>query len=212
MELARFPSQEFYEGRLRTGPQVAPALPGAFPWPRSGDTHIDTVFVPCAGEEDYGRSSKSNMDQAALVLHIANLVLQDAPADVTLAVLTPYSAQQKLLRSMLPAAVACSSIDGFQGREADVVVFCTVRCNASRDIGFLQDPRRLNVVWTRARYALIVVGDGDTLRGVNAAVREESDDERGRLEAQRVAHTMWARALVSCTEVKVDIPATGTPT
>ena len=42
-------------------------------------------------------------------------------------------------------------MDGYQGREADVVVFSAVRCNEDGNLGFLADPRRLNVAITRPR-------------------------------------------------------------
>ena len=55
------------------------------------------------------------------------------------------------------------SVDGFQGREKEAVVFSLVRSNPEGEIGFLADIRRTNVALTRARRKLIVIGDSATL-------------------------------------------------
>lgn len=44
-----------------------------------------------------------------------------------------------------------STVDAYQGREADAVVITTVRCNDRGSLGFVTDERRLNVAITRPR-------------------------------------------------------------
>ncbi|KAA1476797.1 RdRP-domain-containing protein [Dentipellis sp. KUC8613] len=192
-ELAAFPSKEFYDDKLQTGVEnvyeaLAGLLRSTFPWPRQPGTGRvqPAVFVPCSSEEDYGGRSKSNEGQARLVKHIVQLLSTDGASGAPLgdapsiAVLSPYTKQTRLLQRVLPAAAPAYTIDSFQGRESDVVVFSTVRCNASADIGFVEDARRLNVAWTRARLALIVVGDRATMAGTLG---------------------IWKRAIESCSEV-----------
>lgn len=56
-------------------------------------------------------------------------------------------------------------MDGFQGQEAEVVLFCCVRTASGGRIGFLSDLRRQNVALTRAKHSLVVFARAEALRG-----------------------------------------------
>ena len=168
--LCAFASAEFYGGRLTTGvaADARPQLRG-FRWPRPD---VSIALVPSRTMEDGGASSSSkrNVGEAQQLCDILRDVLlagELQPSDV--GVVTPYKAQVATLRQMLTEklkggrAVEVGSVDGFQGREKELILFSAVRANRSGSLGFVSDARRLNVLLTRARRGMIVVADPPTL-------------------------------------------------
>jgi len=138
-----------------------------------------------------------NEDEAAVVLDVLTALLPktNLGRKPTLAVLSPYAQQVRKLHQDIESLRAsrlahlsgfatanggasfCSTVDGFQGSEADIVVVSLVRNNQftkpSLALGFLRDLRRMNVLLSRARWKLILVGSLDFLRSVIAAMPDD---------------------------------------
>ena len=54
------------------------------------------------------------------------------------------------------------ALDNYQGEESEIVIVSLTRSNSNSDIGFMSSPQRLNVLLSRARDALIIVGNAET--------------------------------------------------
>src|SRR4051812_48841287 len=52
--------------------------------------------------------------------------------------------------------------DNYQGEESEIVLVSLTRSNVTNDIGFMFSPERLNVLLSRARNALIMIGNFKT--------------------------------------------------
>ena len=81
-------------------------------------------------------------------------------------VISPYRSQLKLLSQALQLLprIEVNTVDQYQGRDKDCIVFSLVRSNADGQIGtLLGDWRRVNVAFTRAKSKLIIFGSLSTL-------------------------------------------------
>ena len=175
--IAEHSSSAFYDAKLLSGVSAAMRPPPAgFEWPCSteGIAVIDTGRDNDCSEERNGQSF-CNPGEAVLLTQILSSVLDAGELQASqIGVVTPYSGQVRTLRRLIrkylrlsPEAskeLLVASVDSFQGREKELILFSSVRCNRGGSVGFLADWRRLNVMLTRARRGLIIVGNYWTLR------------------------------------------------
>jgi superfamily I DNA and/or RNA helicase len=168
-----FPSQAMYDNRLEAAPGVAEHtladLPGVQDDPLRPTPFllIDSAGKGWEEAQTDDDPSVSNPEQAERTAAEVRRLLSRGLAPEQIAIIAPYDAQVRLLRALLveerQAGLEVNSVDGFQGREKEAIVFDLVRSNDDGQIGFLRDTRRMNVALTRARRCLFVIGDSATL-------------------------------------------------
>ncbi|KAI9743632.1 MAG: hypothetical protein M1818_002948 [Claussenomyces sp. TS43310] len=74
--------------------------------------------------------------------------------------------QVQVQKTILLNALRIATVDNFQGEEAKVVVVSLVRSNDERKCGFLKTSNRINVLLSRARHGMYIIGNSDTSRPV----------------------------------------------
>ena len=162
--IAAWPSQYFYQSKLQTAAHLCnvKVLPEGIRWPAS---NTPMVFVHHSNSHEVVGTSCRNSYEADLIDGVLKNILAFSSNEASsIAVLTPYASQLTLLCSRLGEYIErglfVSSIDKAQGSEKPLVLISLVRSSrTSSGIGFLSDPRRLNVAITRAKRGLIVIGD-----------------------------------------------------
>ena len=188
-EIAEFPNKEFYDGKLKADESVKEHnLLDLLPKSKFVNDDVKPfLFIDTGGRETFkertrrGSTSKENAGEAKLVEEIAERLLSAGIRPEDIAIISPYDDQVALIRKMLRVeGLEIKTVDGFQGREKEVVIVSFVRSNKSREIGFLRDLRRLNVSITRAKRKLVLIGDSHTLESEGCYKRlVELAKERG---------------------------------
>lgn len=172
--LSEFPSNMFYDGSLQNGVTMAQRLRRDvdFPWPVQ-DTPM--MFWSNLGNEEISASGTSylNRTEASNVEKIVTRFFKAGVQPQDIGVITPYEGQRSFVVSSMQNTgtfkkenykeIEVASVDAFQGREKDFIVLSCVRSNDHQGIGFLSDPRRLNVALTRAKYGLVILGNPKVL-------------------------------------------------
>lgn len=172
--LSKFPSTTFYEGSLQNGvsAEERQTVKKEFPWI---DPCCPMMFWSQQGLEEVSASGTSflNRIEAQVIETSVTHMLRNGVKPSRIGVITPYEGQRAhivshfgragSLRPDLYREIEVASVDSFQGREKDYIILSCVRSNDNQGIGFLADPRRLNVALTRARLGNLLVGNPKVL-------------------------------------------------
>ncbi|KAG2072160.1 hypothetical protein BDR04DRAFT_1097127 [Suillus decipiens] len=150
--------------------------------------------------DEASSGSKQNTYEVEMVWKIVRYLAQQGYGTEKLVVLTPYLGQLSKLRDVLKRdndpvlndldshdliraglmssadntskkRIRLATIDNYQGEESDIVIASLTRSNGSNDIGFMNSPERLNVLISRARDGLILIGNSQTF--INARKGKE---------------------------------------
>ena len=163
--LMRFPNREFYNNGLKSDSSVDDITINDIlgsEYDEKALLFIDTSDVE-DNKENHLKDSKSiiNKLEADIAVSVADDYLQAGIDVEDIGIISPYADQVKLIQERTPIEV--KTVDGFQGREKEIIIISTVRSNDNGNIGFLRDLRRLNVAITRAKRKLIIIGNKNTL-------------------------------------------------
>lgn len=164
----------FYKRKLKSpvkshGLKLSMAFPKPVTW-------YSTQDLPGRFDEPEGLTFKNPTEVAQIrkILLRLEFVAKAQKERISVAVLSGYTAQVRLLGEMIQRGVAewpsldiaCSSVDAFQGRQADVCIYSVVRSNGQNDLGFLRERPRLNVALSRGKSGLVIVGDNFFCRNI----------------------------------------------
>lgn len=174
--ISKFPSSEFYKGRLKDGPDVETS--NVRPWHSCPPLVPYKFFDIVTGKEQQNSKSMSyvNIEEVRVAIELVENLLINFEKKIDfsgkIGVISPYKEQmlrmKKEFRSYFGGTVFqyvdFNTIDGFQGQEKEIIIISCVRAVDSKSgVGFLKDFRRMNVALTRAKTSMWILGHQKSL-------------------------------------------------
>lgn len=162
-------SQTFYEGGIDTGispeerqHKIIDLQKYSIVWYDTSKMGLVKNHKPTPGK------SYCNLCEVEIIKEFIkknnSLILND---ESSIGIITGYSAQKDLISRKirnynLDNKIDVNTVDAFQGREKDIIIYSTVR-SSDKDfnIGFQKESERINVAFSRAKELLIIVGNID---------------------------------------------------
>ncbi|KAH8234477.1 hypothetical protein KR038_011898, partial [Drosophila bunnanda] len=175
-EIVRLFNELYYNGELI--PKATPSeVNHAANWKLLPNGAFPIIFQATHGvtkPEKHSTSSYNQLEAQVVCWYVKRLLTGGlgrgkVVSQDDIGIIAPYTAQGKLITRLLVtqghANVEVGSVETYQGREKPIIIASLVRSFAN--MGFMRNPRRVNVLLSRAKSLLILVGNPVTLRHHN---------------------------------------------
>lgn len=161
-------SQVFYDNAVRSPIPDSKRLHGIKMFEGKSIIWIDTKNMHNRDENSKKGGSYCNYSENAIIKKLLIKFREEGILEkLNIGIITGYKGQKELIRKTVTnngfdkeaKTIDINTLDAFQGRENDIIIYSTVR--TKRSIGFQKEKERVNVAFSRARNLLIVCGDKD---------------------------------------------------
>lgn len=161
-------SKVFYDGSIQTGIPDEERTHNLTTYNGRQLIWVSTSKHSNRREKFYSKNKtfKNQLEQNIIKKILQDIDRDECAKDYEIAVITGYSLQKSIIREHVHRMdfknirdIEVDTVDSYQGRDKDIVIFSTVRSNSRNDIGFQKSDKRINVALSRARRLIIIVGD-----------------------------------------------------
>ena len=160
-------STVFYGGKIITGVSDEERCHALSGFQGKSIVWINTAEVENHDSLRVAGGSSYNLTEVNIIRRLLNKMNeQDDASGFDVGIITAYKAQKDSITKAFRNGdfknignVDINTLDAFQGRENDIIIYSTVRTNGN--IVFLQEKERVNVAFSRAKKLLIICGDMD---------------------------------------------------
>jgi len=167
-DIIGFSQEHIYDGNIT----IDDSCPKGFEWNPADDpdSNVEAIcngppvtFVDVTGEQSWRKRFSGSVNTAEVDVVadlVAHLVDEHGVPESELGVITPYRGQRTLISDELTdyGGVEVSTVDGFQGRERDTIIFSAVNTE-KYGLQFAGNKNRFNVACTRPKDQFIMVGN-----------------------------------------------------
>lgn len=161
-------SQVFYEGKIATEVDDKDRTHPIKKFNGKSIVWIDTSMMDKKDESRLKGGSFCNYAENTIIKKLLEEFKKEGTLPkLDIGIITGYRGQKDLIRKSvnnsgydkIAKTIDINTLDAFQGRENDVIIYSTVRTKNS--IGFQKEKERVNVAFSRAKNLLIICGDID---------------------------------------------------